>query len=508
VKRFANVTCLILTVGCLLLPAVTHAQDENRVDLSLNQCLMMALENNLDLVSARYAPQMAETDITARRSAFDLGFEASITHNERRQAPTAAFSVSGSETDRESVGVAQSLKYGANYSAAFFSQKSVQAGQQVVADTSIVSGIQLDFTQPILRGFGTAVSTEQLMLARNNAAISRHDLMAQANLTIEQVEGAYWNVVAAREALRIERLSLTRAQELLDQNRRKVEVGSLAPIEITQAEAGVASQEENVIVTETTLLDAEDELRRLMGVPADDSMWDKSIYNLDAPQFQVREVDLDQAIETATRERSELHSRRQMVRNRELSEKVARRQLRSQLDFNLRYTPQSSSLDIPPMGMFPGSQADFGDTVSGIFDADEYDWQASLTFRQTFGNRAAKATFARSTLSREQSEVDLANQVQTIRVEVRQSVRGVESGIKRVEAANSNVVLQRRKLDAEQKKYENGMSTSFEVLTFQSDLATAELAEVRARLDYIKALASLERVKGTLLASRGLSLAD
>ena len=91
-------------------------------------------------------------------------------------------------------------------------------------------------------------------------------------------------------------------------------------------------------------------------------------------------------------------------------------------------------------------------------------------------------------------------------VEVRRAVRGVESGIKRVEAARVNVGLQQKKLDAEQKKFENGMSTSFEVLTFQNDLADAELSEIRARLDYLKALTALERSQGTLLESHGLSI--
>ncbi|MEE8412633.1 MAG: TolC family protein [Acidobacteriota bacterium] len=500
-KRFAEIACLILTASCLLLPVPVYAQ-EDAVELSLSQCLLMALDNNLELVAARYSPKLADSDITARQAAFDLGFEARVTHAESQQGAIQSSNPSGSETDSESIGVSQNLKFGANYSASFFTQKQTLIGGGSNFASTIFSSFQFDFTVPILRGFGTPVATEQLVLARYSAEVSRHDLMTTAELIMERVEGAYWDVVAAREALRIERLSLKRAQELLDLNRRKVEVGSLAPIEITQAEAGVASQEENVIVSETVLLDAEDELRRLMGVPADDPMWDKSIHNLDAPLFQTREVDLDQALATAMRERSELHSRRQTLLNRELSEKVARRQLRNQLDFNVQYAPQGLS----PSGMT--LNADFGNSLDVILDGDEYNWQASLTYRATFGNRAAKATMARSVLSRQQSETSLADQEQTVRVEVRRAVRGVESGMKRVEAGRSNVVLQRRKLEAEQKKYENGMSTSFEVLTFQSDLATAELAEVRARLDYLKSLASLARVKGTLLASRGLSLAE
>ena len=372
-KLLAKIVCLSLTVGCLLLPAMTNAQEEDRVDLSLNQCLMMALENNLKLVSARYAPRMADSDVTASEAAFDIGFESSFTHRQRQQGTTQPTVTSSSTTDSMNVGIQQDLSYGANYTASFFSQHRAESGGFTLP-SSTFSSFSLNYTQPILRGFGTDVITEQLVLARSNAAISRHDLKTTAELITEQVEGAYWDIVAAREALRIERLSLTRAQKLLDQNRRKVEVGSLAPIEITQAEAGVASQEESVIVTETGLLDAEDELRRLMGVPASDPMWGKSIYNLDAPQFRTREVDLEQALAVAMHERSELRSRRQTVINRELSEKVARRQLRNQLDFNVRYAPQGLS----PTALSPTS--DFGESLDVIFDGDEFDWQASLTY--------------------------------------------------------------------------------------------------------------------------------
>jgi outer membrane protein TolC len=225
-------------------------------------------------------------------------------------------------------------------------------------------------------------------------------------------------------------------------------------------------------------------------------------------------IDVDQAIAIGLQQRAEVKSAEQTVDNRMLSERVARRQVRHQLDFAVNYTPQGSSLDSPAIidpssgGLFFAEQtAEMEESISRIFNGDEYNWNVRLTYRVPIGNRAAKAEYARSRLSREQSQVDLDNQEQTVRVEVRRAARAVESGIKRVQAARKNVELQQKKLDAEQKKFDNGMSTSFEVLTFQNDLADAELSEIRARLDYIKALAGIERAKGTLLESRGLSLA-
>jgi outer membrane protein TolC len=131
-----------------------------------------------------------------------------------------------------------------------------------------------------------------------------------------------------------------------------------------------------------------------------------------------------------------------------------------------------------------------------------------VTYTLPIGNKAAKARHRIAELNREKGSVDVQNQEQTVRVEVRSAVREVESGVKRVAAARKNVELQEKKLEAEQKKFENGMSTSFEVLTFQNDLADAELSMIQAGLDYARSLIAFERSKGVLLESRGLTLAE
>jgi outer membrane protein TolC len=513
VKR-SLLTLVVAAVALLSAVAATTAQDRESVELALDDCLRMALKNNLDLVSARYAPELAEQNIGFQLSSFDAAFETYVDHDEREQSAVQLSTVTGSETDTLQLGVNQNLRMGANYTVGFQTTNNLQTGPNVVAPESWFSGVFLSFNQPLRKGFGTEISTEQLVLAENDLEISRTDLEGQAETIMEIVEGAYWNVVAAREALRIAELSLARAEDLLELNRKKVEVGTLAPIEITQAEAGVASQEEGVILAETTLWDAEDELRRLLAIPESDTMWDKEILNATRPTFQEMVIDVDQAIAIGLQQRAEVKSAEQTVDNRMLSERVARRQVRHQLDFAVNYTPQGSSLDSPAIidpssgGLFFAEQtAEMEESISRIFNGDEYNWNVRLTYRVPIGNRAAKAEYARSRLSREQSQVDLDNQEQTVRVEVRRAARAVESGIKRVQAARKNVELQQKKLDAEQKKFDNGMSTSFEVLTFQNDLADAELSEIRARLDYIKALAGIERAKGTLLESRGLSLA-
>ncbi len=507
--RKTAVPAILALILATFLPMGTAMAQESR-SLSLMEALKIALEHNLDLVSARYTPQLAEQDIEIQESNFDIGLQAQVRHSEQVQAATQTSTLAGSTVDNGSVGIQQNLKFGGNYTASLASVRQEQSGANVLAPTSYFSTLSFNFNIPLLQGFGVEDTTEQLILSRSALDVSLRDLEGSAETVMQLVEGAYWDMVAARENLRISRLSLKRAKDQLDLNRKKVEVGTLAPIEITQAEAEVASQEESVILAETGLWDAEDELRRLLGVPETDPMWGQELIPADLPEYRDVQVDLNDALEQAMTHRPDIYSARQAVRDRELSEKIAHRGIRHQLDFDAGYAPTGASLPVidfsDPLNPVILANPSLSDSFSNLPDLDQFSWNAQLTYRVPIGNRQARANYARSRISTRQAGTELMNLEQSIRVEVRRAARAVESGVKRVQAAKVNTVLQEKKLDAEQKKFENGMSTSFEVLTFQRDLANAELARVRALLDYVKSLTALEKAKGTLLEARGLSL--
>ncbi len=507
--RKTAIPAVLALILATFLPMGASLAQESR-SLSLMDALKIALENNLDLVSARYTPQLAEQDIEIQESNFDIGLEAQVRHSEQVQAATQSSTLSGSTVDNGSVGIQQNMKFGGSYTASLVAVRQEQSGINVLAPTSYFSSLSFNFNIPLLNGLGVEDTTEQLILSRNALEVSLWDLEGSAEAVVQSVEGAYWDMVAARENLRISRLSLKRAKDQLALNRKKVEVGTLAPIEITQAEAEVASQEENVILAETGQWDAEDEMRRLMGVPETDPMWDQELVPDDLPDYREVQVDLNDALEQAMTHRSDIYAARQTVRDRELSEKIAHRGVRHQLDFDGGYTPTGASLPVidftDPLNPVVLENPSLADSFANLPDLDQFSWNAQFTYRVPIGNRHARANYARSRISTRQAGTELANLEQSIRVEVRKAARAVESGVKRVQAAKVNTVLQEKKLDAEQKKFENGMSTSFEVLTFQRDLANAELARVRALLDYAKSLTALEKAKGTLMEARGLSL--
>jgi outer membrane protein TolC len=530
-RWIATVAAAALIVPSSLVPV--HAQPASEgVQMSLAQALRTALQNNLDLVIARKDPQIAEQGIEAAMGPLDPRISASVDlqdtqtdgtvvtgdpstpldPNDTVTLPTASDEQAWSATAE----FAHLLDFGGEYTLAGSYADSNsndvrtqfdRVGQDIIyyptttAFDSTRPGLEFRYTMPLLRGLGREVVTSDVLLAKSGLEISRNDLRLQATTTIKDVEDAYWDLVAVRAALNVANQSLKLANDLLELNKKKVEVGTLAPIEITQAEAGVAAREEGVIQAENALEAAEDRLLQLLAVPQTDPMWSTSIIPTDRPMEPGTSPGLDEVMGKALEIRPELLTARQAVKDRELSERVAQNGTKHGLDLvsSVAISKPESDTVLSVVGST--------DPARNIVDYDGGpDWRVGLVYSYPLHNRTAKAAAKTATLNREKAELGLQNTEQAIRVDVRNAVRNVESGVKRVKAAQSSTILQQKKLEAEQKKFDNGMSTSFEVLTFQTDLADAQVAEIRARLDYVKALADLERAQGTLLEARGLKL--
>jgi outer membrane protein len=494
----------------------TAVDPPNAVRYTLAEVLGIALANNLDLVSARKDPAIATQQVIVNEAVFDGVLGASADYQKFQQDETGSFTVTGvgtspvdnnSDTTNWTAGVSWSknLDFGGDYIVSYqyndfdgvTQQLNTSSGVPVPENsdsTAKSDGFGLVYRMPLLRGFGREVNQVNVLLAKSGLAISKEELRLQATQTAKQVEDAYWNLLAARAAHAVALESLKLARDLYELNKKKVEVGTLAPIDITQAEAGVAAREETVILDETTVANAEDELRRLLAIPKGDPLWERPIVPTDRPLLEAQTVDDEAAIATALEHRPEMFTARQQVSDSELNERVARNGTRHSLDFRAQINRTSSD--------------DTFQTPNTLSDtkSDRTPWSVGLVYAYPIGNHGAKANYAIATLNREKSQIDLQNAEQTIRVDVRTAARNVESGAKRIAAARANTLLQRKTLEAEQKKFDNGMSTSFEVLRIQTDLSDAQVREIQALLDNAKAVADLERAKGTLLEARGLTI--
>jgi len=350
----------------------------------------------------------------------------------------------------------------------------------------------LTLTQPLLKNFGVDVNRVQIKIAQNERAISLDRFRQKTMDVVTQVQTAYWELVFALENLKVQERSLRLARELAELNRARVRAGVAAPVEITQAEAEVAAREGDVIVAEKGVRDAEDRLKVVLNLPKEGE-WGGIILPADPASFSPVTLDLPQVVTDALRKRPEYQAAKVDLGNRELTLRFARNQLLPDLSFQ-------ASVGLNGLG------GNYEEDTDKLGSGDFYTASAGIVLTIPLGNRAARAEFLKAQLEEEQAKVSLRNLELQITAEVREAVRRVEADTKRVDATKAARVLAEEQLRIEQKRLEAGVSTTFEVLRFQRDLAAAQANEVKVLTDYNKSLATLDRVRGVVLEKHRIQL--
>jgi outer membrane protein TolC len=322
--------------------------------------------------------------------------------------------------------------------------------------------------------------------------------------TVRDVEFAYWDLVFAIRDLEVARRSLELAQDLLRNNRIQVEVGTMAPIDVLEAQAEVAAREETVILAEESIRVTEDILKRLINDPGSPDFWGSTYAPVDQPSIAEIEIDLDEAVRIALSRRPVLEQSRVELETRNYNVRFSKNQLMPQLDvvgslaFNGIGGTQLVREDFAgqPSLIIPGG---YGDAIDQVFGGDFRDWSIGLNVSYPLGNSQAEARHAQAQVAARQQQALIASNELIIAQEVRQAARAVETNRKRIDATRVARELSQRRLEAEQKKFEVGMSTSFLIVQAQRDLSQAAANELRALIDFVKAIAAFERAKGTIL---------
>ncbi len=475
-------------------PPVAPVAPGKTVGVSLREAIGLTFANNLDLQIEAITPQIRAAEIGEQQGAFDptVGAQAQYLRDRSPSESTAA----GNDT-RVAAGqvtLSQRLPLGTQYELSYNTDRLKNNSLFSTLNPSYSAEVLLQVTQPLLRNFGTDVNRTGIVIAQRNQEAAQATFRGTVQNTLFSTVQTYWTLVQAKDALDVARESLRLAQQLLQQNRVQVQVGTMAPIEVTQAEAGVASREEGVIVAEANLRDAEDQLKRqILLDPA--NAFDYTIVPTDRPEFAPVEVQLAPNLEAALRFRPELDAARITTRAQEANLRLARNQALPEL--NVVGSLGLNGLDDD----WPGAN---GDIVS---EADnQYQWSAGLVFTYPLGNRVARSRLTSAELALRQTQTQVRTLELQVTEEVRAAVRAVNTNVQRVEATREATRLAREQLTAEQRRLAVGLSTSFEVLSLQTDLATAQNAEIRAITDYRVSLANLDRVAGILLSRFGITV--
>jgi outer membrane protein TolC len=469
---------------------------ERVLELSLVDAIQMALQHNLDIERQRFGPQIARTEVKKARAAFDpiVGLDASL--GSRKVLPEQIIGVGGALlTQSLTIALTEIAPYlqqktvtGAGYEIRFLNTREDISGnlRAVIPDPRYESSIALIFRQPLLRDFGIAVNTAPIRQAQYAEQSAEQVLLQTILDTVFNVQQRYLELVFRLQDLDAKRESLKLAEDFLAENKVRVELGTLAPIELVQAETQVKTRQGDVIVAVAAVREAEDLLKEVLNIPEVLGTWFIRIRPVDSPPFvPVSPIALEEQIDLALKNRPDFVQSQLDIASREISREVARNQRLPRLDFEA----QGSVLAL-------GERGEEG--LTNLTETEGYEWLVALRFQYPLGNRFARNELQKRNLELQQALVDQRQLKRTIVRQLRQAVRDIDTAIQRVEVTRAATVLAQTQLEAEQEKFRLGLSTSFVVLDFQEDLTIARSEETRAVSDYNVALARLDQLTGTL----------
>lgn len=481
--------------------------------LSLKDAIALALEHNINLEVSRLGLAGANQGFVATTGAFDflLNSDAGANYASAPATNQLVGASVGLQRGRQfDLYLSKTIPTGGGISVGWTNTRTWTNSTFYFLNPWYSSGLTLSLTQSLLRGFGTDVNRAKIEVARRNRDISQVQFEQVVIATVQAVENAYWNLIYAIDDLKVKQHSLSLAQELLDQTRTRVRIGTSAPIDIVQSEATVASRELDIIVAENQVENAADVVKNLMGFenPSD---WNSRIVPTDALEATTTSANLDQSIAEALKRRLDLKQSELETEIDQIGVLAARNSVLPQLNLSLNYglagVGGTQNILDPNTGKVVGTiPGGWNDALSQILKGNYNQWGALVNFSYPLENTTAKANLAQQRFALSTAKQNTALIQQRIIGEVRTAVRGLEASAKAILAAVKARELAERNLDAEQKKYANGMSTAFQVVKIQDDLASAQASELQARVTYRQAEAVYKTAVGNLLESMGVGI--
>jgi outer membrane protein TolC len=376
--------------------------------------------------------------------------------------------------------------------------------------------LDLQVTQNLLQGFGSAVNTRNIRVQKNNLKVTDLQFKQQVITTVSAVLNLYWDLVAFNEDVRARQHEVETAQRLYDDNKKQVEIGSLAEIEVTRAEAQLYSARQDLLIAQTNVLQQETVLKNALsraGVATADLV-DVHIIPLD--KMGVPEKDefppTDKLVEQALANRVEIAQSRINIESNQLNLVGIKSSLRPALQAFAELTNNGLTGELTPLGAADPGLAylvgGYGNLLGQIARRNYPSYSAGFSLNIPLRNRAAQSDYTTSLLEIRQNELSLQKSVNQVRVDVQNAVIGLQQARARYESAVKARVLQQQTLDADQKKYGLGASTAYQVVQDQRDLASAESSEVQAMANYSHARVSYDQALGTTLDVNHVSISE
>ena len=512
--------------------------------LSLSEALALALENNKDIEVARHNVKIAEFDLTAARGSYDPRLTSS-TYYERVVSPISSFLSGGSNgatTQADYTGTARleglTPKLGGSYRLDFSSIRFTSNNQFTALSPQYPTALTFGYTQPLFRGLRFDNNRRQIEIAKKNLSLTDAQFRQRAIETITGVQRAYWDLVFALRNLQVQRDAVRDSRAQLEHNKRLVNEGALAPIDVVAAEAQVAGFEQTLYSALEEVSRSENNLKNLIAVNREADLWSLSVIPTDSVDLAPPAISLPEALKTAMDNRPELQQSNVIREINAIDQKYFHEQTKPAIDLvgnygmvglagspngggnpftgasNLELRDRVNQLlsqaqlplltPLPPQALSPfligGYDQSLQNLVSNRFNNFRVGVQINLPLR----NRTAEAQFGRSLVEGQRIATQREQLEQSIQVEVRNALQVVRSAEARLHAAGIARQASEQQYLSEQRKLDAGQSTVFLVLERQTALTTARGNELRAQTDLNKAIAELQRATGNALTTNNI----
>ena len=490
------------------------------VRLTLDDAVKFALDGNLDIAVQRLNPEINDIAVASVATVYHPVLTSTVGPASSTTLPinVTSLNATGSAPVTNQVtynaGVSQSIPFaGASFSAALNNFRRTSTNNTSTYNPLFQSNWSASYTQPLMRNLRIDATRQQLAVTKLNRDISDIQLRATITNTISNVRNAYWDYVFAVQAVEVAQQSLDLASKLVQDNQTRVEVGTMAPIDVVSAQSEAATRKQALVQAQSTRRNTEIALKRLIVSGTQDPNWNATLDPVDRPDFRPEPVDLEAAVRRALNERTDVAIAKKTQEENTVTLKLLGDQLKPQADLAVTYQTQglggthlvrdTSVIGSTVTTTVPGG---VGDAFSTLFQNLYPVWSAQVTFSYPIGLSTQKANVARARVQVNQIAAQLKQIELQVATDVTNAVISVQNNAEAVQAAAAARELALKKLEAAQSKFEVGMSTNYEVVQAQRDLSDAQNTELRNVLNYRKSQVELERLQQTTLSGLGITV--
>ena len=487
------------------------ASNARALRLSLDEAIKTAMQQNLGVELQTYETRISSQNLRSEYGLFDWIAAADVNQSSDITPTASTFQSGSSRITSANASVNQIIPTGGRYSVGWTNSRSKVAGGGTFINPAYRSGLDFSFTQPLFRDFGVDITRRGITIARNNLGITQGAFQTAVMDTASAVEQAYLDLIYARRNVEVVKESLFLARDQARITQIRIDVGASAPLDILQPRVQIATTEESLISAVASVRNAEDNLRALLNLPVEE--WDRPIIPTDDVSYTPMTINFESAVQQALQNRPEVRQQTLVTDTARVQALYTRNQTLPTVDFALGYNLgglAGRTLELDPDGEPTGRvlSSGYGDALSQLFGRDFPGWNVGFNLGVPVMNIGARATARAAELDYEQSRTFEAQTRQNIAVEVRAAARAVETFARTIAASRAARDAAERNVEAERKRYENGMTTNFQVLEVQQQLADARVRELLALVGYNKAVAAYHRAVGDILQVRNITVEE